>query len=326
MTDGIDAFLGYDPEKICTSVSFLGREGDGGEEIFGCVDMIDPNVAALSSSPDDGSTLPQQTQVGKPGQLPSTSVGKVEPLRKAVLKSVLTNTLDAYTSMSEEDKYLVSELTLQLQDVLTNSHDSSTVTNKSGLSVVVPSGSCLLMQPKNRLAPSHESKKRKTKLSSQSSVVSVAHEVVCNSKKRRITCSFCERDHRITACDRKQRFRINATEYVLTTDDLIVPKELRIRLKEMPAIEGCGKGSPPFESIANVYLPLNFIIHEARSIGTNSRLWCISFIGKDGEVMKTDLTERIWITYDAMNCLVTHKNKVKKYVYDETIISQKAQH
>ena len=40
--------------------------------------------------------------------------------------------------------------------------------------------------------------------------------------------------------------------------------------------------------------------------------------------MKTHLNERIWITYDAMNCLVTHKNKVRKYVYDETIISPQA--
>jgi len=119
---------------------------------------------------------------------------------------------------------------------------------------------------------------------------------------------------------------MHATEYVLTSDDLLTATSLRNRLKEMPAIEGCGKGSPPFESIAKEYLPRNFIIHEARSIGTNSRLWCISFIGIYGEVIKTHLTERIRITYDAMNCLVTHQNKVKKYVYDETIISPTAHH
>ena len=78
-------------------------------------------------------------------------------MRKTIVKNILTNTLAAYSNMSEEDQYAISLLALQLEKVNTNSHDSSTVTNKSGLSVVVPSNACIATQPKNRLAPLRES-------------------------------------------------------------------------------------------------------------------------------------------------------------------------
>lgn len=112
---------------------------------------------------------------------------------------------------------------------------------------------------------------------------------------------------------------MHANEYVLTTNDPSVSTSLRNRIEEMPVAEDCGKGSPPYASIAKEYLSHNFIIHEGRSFGTNGRIWCISFIGNDGEVIE-DRTERSWVTSAAMNCLVTHQNKVKKYVFDETII------
>ena len=38
--------------------------------------------------------------------------------------------------------------------------------------------------------------------------------------------------------------------------------------------------------------------------------------------MASSLTEKIWIDATAMNQLVTHTKKVKKYVYDETITLQ----
>lgn len=322
-TEGIDDILGYE-EEVVPDVFGTNEEGDDGDDdMFGSVDM---NAVPLSGG-NVVSTLPQpQVPSPKPGQLPSKSIGKVQPLRKQTVATVLTTASDSYASMSEEDKYAISNLVLQIRERLTIAQDSTTVTSRSGVSVAVPSNACITTQPKNRLVPMRERTKRKTssqKTSSHSStVLGGTHELVMNPNKKRIKCSFCQCQHMITSCNRKQHLRMNANEYALTTDDPAQQQSLRNRLHEMPVTEGPGKGSPPIGSIAKDYLPRNFIIHDARSMGNNSRIWCISFIGKDGEVMTNSLAEKIWIDATAMNQLVTHTKKVRKYVYDQTITRQ----
>ena len=51
-----------------------------------------------------------------------------------------------------------------------------------------------------------------------------------------------------------------------------------------------------------------------------NRLFCISFLLIDGyeDVNWTN----IWVMGKVMNMLITHKNKIKKYVFDETINDQ----
>lgn len=319
-TEGIDDILGYEEEVV---PDFFGtNEGVGGDDdMIGAVDM---NAVPLSGG-NVVSTLPQpQVPAAKPGQLPSKSLGKVQPLRKQTLTNILTSAADSYTSMSEDNKYAISNLALQMRELLTVTQDSTTVKNRSGISVAVPSNACIIAQPKNRLVPLREAVAKKRKTSSQSStpLARTTHELAMNPTTRRIKCSFCMCDHMITSCSRKQQFRSNTIEYELSTDYPAQEQNLRNRLQQMPVTEGGGKGSPPFQSIAKDYLSRNFIIHGARSMEDNSRIWCVSFIGKDGQVMISSLTEKIWIGATAMNQLVTHTKKVKKYVYDETITLQ----
>ncbi len=320
VTEGIDDILGYEEEVIPDFFGTTNEDDGGGDDMIGAVDIHGNDVSTLPTLP----TLPPpQVPAPKPGQLPSKSLGKVQPLRKQMVKNILTSAADSYSSMSEEEKYAISNLVLQIQE-LTVAHDSTTVTSRSGVSVAVPSNACITTQPKNRMMPLHEVVAKKQKTSSQSSnlLAGTTHTLAVNPTTRSIKCSFCMCNHTILSCSRKQQLRSKATEYELTKDYPAQEQSLRNRLEEMPVTEGGGKGSSPFSSIDKEYLPRNFIIHGARSMEDNSRIWCISFIGKDGEVMASSLTEKIWIDATAMNQLVTHTKKVKKYVYDETITLQ----
>ena len=114
---------------------------------------------------------------------------------------------------------------------------------------------------------------------------------------------------------------MNSFEYILTTDDQNrnAEKSLRQRIHAMPCADDCGKGEAPFATIPRDYLHCNFILHVARSFETSSRIWCVSFIGNDGEVLDNRLAKMIWITFDAMNSLLTHTLKKKKYVFDSSV-------
>ena len=114
---------------------------------------------------------------------------------------------------------------------------------------------------------------------------------------------------------------MDATEYVLTTEYPQNEDTLRNRILCMPFSEGCGKGSAPYDSVAKEYTNKNFIIHEVRSYIGNSRIYKVSFIGNDGEIIHANSSENVWITAKAMNSITTHTNKKKKYVYDRTIIA-----
>ena len=54
----------------------------------------------------------------------------------------------------------------------------------------------------------------------------------------------------------------------------------------------------------------------------NSRIYKVSFIGNDGEIIPGNTSENVWITAKAMNSITTHTNKKKKYVYDKTIMAE----
>ena len=94
----------------------------------------------------------------------------------------------------------------------------------------------------------------------------------------------------------------------------------------MPATEGCGKGMAPYNAIAPANIGKSFVIHEARTMvddsNKESRIFCVSFIGSDGEIIPGVSTTNAWITYIAMNSIITHNYKRKKFVYDQTIIRQ----
>jgi hypothetical protein len=68
----------------------------------------------------------------------------------------------------------------------------------------------------------------------------------------------------------------------------------------------------------------NFILHHIHEIGTSSldvienRVYCVSFLSGNG--MEDPLWNRKWIMGKILNQLITHKNKTKKFVYDETAL------
>ncbi len=67
----------------------------------------------------------------------------------------------------------------------------------------------------------------------------------------------------------------------------------------------------------------NFILHriclmDGKSQDTiETRLYCITFLLIDG--YEDCNWSRIWVMGKVVNMLITHKNKTKKYVYDETV-------
>ena len=70
----------------------------------------------------------------------------------------------------------------------------------------------------------------------------------------------------------------------------------------------------------------NFVVHQISLLegdthdSIESRLFGITFLLMDGS---DDVSwKNIWVTGKVMNMLITHKNKIKKYVFDETINDQ----
>ena len=63
------------------------------------------------------------------------------------------------------------------------------------------------------------------------------------------------------------------------------------------------------------------IIHEARSYVDNSRIYKVSFIGNDGNIIHGNSSENMGITAKTMSSITTNANKKNKCVYDQTIIN-----
>lgn len=301
----IDAMIGYELENLAPAKDDVGigvgiGSADGDEMMA------------------DGTNLPPP--LPPPGYLRPKSVGKVQPLAKKYVENVFTSAIDQYNGMTPDRKHLISSLVLDLQNQLTidttQSKSMNTVT--SGHIVDVPSNHSRAAQTKKRLLPIHEVTNKHNKLkASATSQQEIGHTIQVNTKSRRITCSFCTLNHMITSCDKKQTCCLDATEYILTTDYPQSEDSLCNRIQNMPATEGCGKGSAPFDTLPRNYVNMNFIIHESRSYIDGSNIYRVSFIGSKGVVVYAN----VWITTKAMNSITTHTNRKKKYVYDQTIMS-----
>lgn len=325
-SNSIDAMLGYELENLQPTTSIVGIASADADGDMGMVNA----TTATAMMP---TIMPAQQAVPvlpPPGYLRPKTVGTVKPLPKKHVQNVLTTTIDAYNGMTEDRKHLISSLVLDLENKLTiDTTQSKTLkTKRSNHFVVVPTNACIATQPKNRLLPSHELVANKKLKSSppynglaQDWNESVLHEIILNSNVRTIKCGFCTENHMITTCKKKQAFCMDASEYVLTTENPQNEDTLRSRMKCMPVTGCCGKGSAPYDSVAKDNIANNFIIHEARSM-ESSRIFKVSFVGKDGNIFENNRSANIWITTKAMNSLTTHNNKKKKYVYDRTIIAE----
>jgi len=316
----IDDMLGYEPENIPQTnpslpigVSFSSSSEDAeAEGEMGVVDdPVSPQAHELTRLPSAQAHLPKKR------------LGKIEPMRTKRVKNVLDNTSASYNRLTEEEKFKVSGLILQLEDLLSSTAHSTTLTTKTH-HVIVPTNSCLVTQPKNRLMPAHEHAAKAKKKLKSCHEVEFGHVVQANQKAKRSSCSFCGEPHVVTNCYKRLQYIASSKEYILTTEDQLTGESLIQRIENMPVTEGCGKGAAPHKYLAKDVCGQNFIINECRSMENKSKIYCVSFIGKNGDVtlMDGNPSPEVWITSAAMTSITNHLLKKKKYVYDRTILSK----
>jgi len=192
-------------------------------------------------------------------------------------------------------------------------------------------------QRKKRAQPIHEiqanaaSKKIQKSLQNIGLSQDVSNDLcsiqVNGNYNRIVHCKFCSLGHMITNCSRRNELKLRAYEYQLSTSSEQDMDNLwqRVRSSLFPK----SGAVIPHESEIFGVVPTNlhsknFILHQIHEIGTSSldvienRVYCVSFLSGNG--MEDPLWNKKWIMGKILNQLITHKNKTKKYVYDETAL------
>ena len=96
-----------------------------------------------------------------PGYLPDNTV-KVKPLRVKEIENIMRSVLGSYNTLSEEEQFDISCITVQLQELVMSDHPRSNISHtKTGMAVTVPQSMSLQSQPKNRRLPMHEVQAKK---------------------------------------------------------------------------------------------------------------------------------------------------------------------
>ena len=142
------------------------------------------------------------------------------------------------------------------------------------------------------------------------------HTVVANPKKPTRTCKLCSQCKSVANCPRRNELKLDAIEYVLSTNDLNVQERLNKRFSVMPVAPG-PKG-PVFGNVSAKNLKANFIIHSASLVpggepGIQGMNFRVSFLKQNAQV-----NDPVWVSGSAMNMMATHTHKKRKYVYDKT--------
>ena len=146
------------------------------------------------------------------------------------------------------------------------------------------------------------------------------HDIVKNPKKPGRNCQFCQNCKTVRGCPMRAELKMHATEYVLTNEHAGVEMNLRARINTMPIAPSLKTTVSVLGTVSRESLNANFIIHSASLIqgcspdiqGMN---FCVSFLSSNAQPMG-----RVWVSGSAMNSMITHNLKKKKFVYDETII------
>ena len=264
----------------------------------------------------------------------------VKPLGKKQISNILSAVIGGYNSFSGEQQFQISNLVLQLQDLLTvDKSQSETIPNTiNEFSIDVPTIMARSTQCKTRAKPMHEiqanvaSKKIRKSIQAlglSQDVSGATHTVQVNgNSSRNIHCSFCNQSHLVTNCPSRQGLKLNAYEYCLTTSNQQDMDNLCDRMKNTNVRKN--KETPPlhliYETIPPNHQTLNYVVHRISLLegdthnSIESRLFGITFLLMDGY---DDVNwKNIWVTGKVMNMLITHKNKIKKYVFGETINDQ----
>ena len=261
--DCVDSILGYQPESLTTV-------GD----INDCLQSLTPlNThgcdAAMGNYVEGSADINYPPCV--PGCLPEKGT-KVTPLRVKEIENVMKSVMGGYNSMSLPEQFDISQLVVQLQELVTFDHPRSTTQmTQSGMAVTVPQADSLRCQPKNRLLPMHEVQASKTlkkrKQLQYTGVVQVVHgnehDIQMNPMKTPRTCQFCTKDHAFPACPRREALTMSSNEFLLSTISPLINESLRSRLKfSVPYSQSPTSGNV-LSNIASHLLKANFIIHEA---------------------------------------------------------------
>lgn len=233
--DQVDNIIGYQPEAL--------QEGEAG---MNDIDAHNDGVANGILGEENTAALP-------PGYLPDCAGGSIKPLSQKNMQNILENVCAGYSRCSEERKFAVYELAMQLQNLMVcdESQCNAVTSAKCGLSVLVPKPNAhsVMSQPHNRLAPRHEiaankAANKKTKFSvevepgGQRVIHRSGEDILVNTKPtQKDHCAFCNGNHKYPSCGNRCTLKTGATEFMLLSDTPTVLQSLRARLQySMPYI------------------------------------------------------------------------------------------
>jgi len=230
-----------------------------------------------------------------PGWLPDNT-STVKPMRRKEIANIAKSAVSAYDSFDETRKYAMCEVMLKLQEiVLSDKATESTNENSDGVVVAVPHANEVRKQTRKRLMPATEHAKRKafankhvtrdpkagakmmctkisgTKINKRAQRAGLSQDIhegnyVAEVKPRgKGTCQFCgsKDGHRYPTCRKRETAKLEAMEYLITSDRPEVATSLQNRLKlSMPIAEKVHTGKC-IGRLTDAMDRANFVIHMA---------------------------------------------------------------
>ncbi len=257
--------LGYEEEAI---------EDDGNSASFNQRDQSNntDNTSNIVDYASNTIALPMKTSVW------------VKPLSKKQVTNILTAVCGAYSSFSEEQQFEISNLALELQEVvcLDKSRSDVMIDDEKGMFLEVPTAETRLNQRKKRAQPIHEIKANIASKKIQKSLQNIGlSQDVCNDScsiqingnySRILHCKFCSLGHTVTNCPRRDELKLHAYEYQLSTSSEQDMDSLRQRVRSsliLRTFVDLPGESEIFGVIPTNLQSKNFIIHHVHEIGTN---------------------------------------------------------
>ena len=310
---------GWVPIKS-TIDSMIGFEGED-------LDIYDDTASSSAVEVDftmtdnnckDFTTLPQW-------YIRNTSTS-VEPMPSKQVGNIISTVKDSYYRCTKEQQFQISDLALQMQNVLLDGKaGKSVIDSKQRGELFVPTGHARLKESKNRLMKVSEIAKKKVEskvsrkiqnLGIQQVVQGTNFDILVNPTKKEIHCSFCGENHTVNSCKSREELCRIGHEYALSTKTPLVRQALKQRIQCMPfAPYG---GETPMGNLPPQCIRANMIIEMVSQTPANTQVFCVTYLGSNASPMKDYC--HLWITDDALDtCINTQTVKVK-YIYDQTIV------
>ena len=341
--DDIDKIIGYEPEQMSqpNAPDLTGRNVHPGDDMQGV--YVAEYAGTVTGSTGGTGIAPALSPALPPTQVFAPQSRRVTPLSKQEMSNIMTATTAAYSRMSTDQKWSVSNLAIQLQEALTVDETQSEIAvSGAGYSVNVPTASALASQPHNRLMSGKEHAYKRAKHSNKSAgglrnshlqnvglsstVVLGENAIQMNGKSSKVVqCQLCTDNHRYTGnCERRRELKLNSSEHRLSIDDGTVESALRARIEHSMPLTNEHPTAGVFDELSSDAYSNNFILHAAvQEPGSNSLpryislLFRVTFLGSDAKP-QIGLTQ-IWVNWTVMNGLLSHRKKKLKFVYDETV-------